>query len=221
VVVQARMGSRRLPGKSLRPLAGRPLIAHVLARAAAVTGVHGVVLATTAAAADLALAQAARALGACVVRGSEADVLRRVLVAAQEMAAQRVVRVTGDCPFLAPEVAAAVLGLQERAGGYAWNDTSCSGFPDGTDVEVFPMQLLAEADRWAWLPQDREHVTTWMRRQAAPSTLRSALDYSCLKLSVDTADDYALAQRVAARLPPGELGLAATLRAAELAGVWT
>lgn len=219
-VVQARMGSSRLPGKSLRELAGRPLLAHVLERALAIKGVDAVVLATSDSMGDDPVEALGSLCGVPVVRGSEWDVLDRVRLAAMRHNATVVVRVTGDCPFLAPEVATEVLQAyfdSPLAVGYMSNDTTRSGFPDGTDVEVFSWNALDVASRNALSRHDREHVTPWMRANLthgmvpAPANVHMAH----LKLSVDTLGDYMLAREVAARLPGGDYSLAATVAAAE------
>lgn len=219
-VVQARMGSARLPGKSLRPLQGRPLIAHVIERARAVAGVDEVVVATSLKERDTLLAQVCAGLGVTVVRGSEFDVLARVHLAARMTGADVVVRVTGDCPLLATDVASDVVSAYGSAvhAVYFWNDTARSGFPDGTDVEVFPIEALREADRRATTPTDREHVTPWIRRNYQNWMHRSPIDWSRLKLSVDSEDDYARVGRVMLHLDDGRTELDATIVAAAKAG---
>lgn len=220
-VVQARMGSSRFPGKSLRPLAGRPMVAHVVARALAFS--EDVVVATSRDPRDDALVAAVMALrlGVPVVRGSETDVLDRVHTAAQMARADVVVRVTGDCPLWAPDVAFRTLLLFHQLGvDYAWNDTAASGYPDGTDVEVVSREALDAA--WeqtrAGDGADREHVTPWVRRNRSVATLRHAEDLSRLKLSVDHAADFARVQRIMAFLPSGAYALDDTVRAAKTAG---
>ena len=222
-VVQCRFGSTRLPGKALKPLAGRSLLSHVLQRAQAMP-VDGVVLATTDLPDDDLVVEEAVKLGVQVVRGSEKDVLRRVKLAAAIAQADVVMRVTGDCPLLAPDVGRAVmrnfLQWRQDAGiDYVWNDTRLSGFPDGTDVEVMTYDALVLADRCAGDPGEREHVTKWIRRRLKVGTVGSSVDYSALKLSVDTEDDYQRVQAVMRYLPQGHFSLSATVQAAMRAGV--
>lgn len=212
-VVQARFGSSRLPGKALRPLQGRPVIAHVLERAQAIPGVDALVLATTDQPRDDLLAEYAIGLGVAVFRGSENDVLDRMGVAAMLARADLVVRVTGDCPFLDPQIAADVIALQRKMGGYAWNDTMHSGYPDGVDAEVFPMALLDEAHVKATSQRDREHVTPWIRDHHDVATLYAPFDYTWMKLSVDTFDDYQRACVIAQHLCRGQFALADTIAA--------
>lgn len=224
VIVQARCGSARLPGKALLPLAGRPMITHVLERAQAIAGVDAVVLATSVNPRDDGLAAVADAMpGVAVYRGSEWDVLRRVREAALAYVADIVVRVTGDCPLLAPDVAEDVLALWQRGGyRYAWNDVQRSGYPDGTDVEVFDVDLLRMADAAATVSSDREHVTSWMRRAILPNRIASPYapeDRSHLKLSIDREADYVRVQAVYGYLERGRLLYADTLAAAACAGL--
>lgn len=221
VVVQARMGSSRLPGKSLRSLRGWPLIWHVLERAAAIPGTCGVVLATSDHIRDDALAATVAPLGVPVIRGPELDVLDRVRTAAEAASATRVIRVTGDCPLLDPTIAARLLDLWTLPlpPCYAWNDTARSGWPDGTDVEVFDRELLETAHREARSVEDREHVTLWLRRHYPVVTLDSSGDWSGLKLSVDTQADLDRVSAIYDRLPVHQFTLAHTLAAAARAGV--
>lgn len=221
-IVQARMGSHRLPGKSLRELAGRPLLAHVLQRAKAIKGIDAVVLATT----DETMDDPVEALGnLCsipVTRGSAWDVLDRFRMTAMRHKADHVLRITGDCPFLAPEVAEEVLEAYASSPlpvHYISNDTESSGFPDGTDVEVFSWELLDEASRRATGRPDREHVTSWMRRTTTWGAVQApkGTDWARWKLSVDTMDDYLRARAIADMLPDGDYSLRATLAAATAA----
>src|SRR5262249_25628955 len=108
-VVQARVGSTRLPGKALLPIAGRPMVAHVVERIGAARGVDVVVLATTVNHEDDALETLARAAGVACVRGSVEDVLDRFRAVVNAHPAEVVVRVTADCPLLDPEISARVL----------------------------------------------------------------------------------------------------------------
>lgn len=215
VLVQARMGSARLPGKALRPLAGRPLVLHALARAAAMG--HPTWLVTSISDRDSLLAEAAREAGYRVWRGSEWDVLGRMAAAARAAEADTVVRVTGDCPLWAPDVGARVVALyrDHGASGYTSNDTTRTGWPDGTDTEVFPAGLLHAAAAAATDRMDREHVTPWMRRHGPNFSLASSEDWRTVKLSVDSPDDYTRVQGIMAELNGGGLEWPATRAAYE------
>jgi spore coat polysaccharide biosynthesis protein SpsF (cytidylyltransferase family) len=206
-VVQARLGSTRLPGKALAPVAGRPMLAHVLARAAAVPGVDRVVLATTVSPEDDALVEVARGAGAAWVRGSAEDVLDRFRSAIEAHPADAVVRVTGDCPLLDPAVSGLVLAEYLRrpdALDYASN-VHPPTYPDGLDTEVVSRAALEAAWREARLGSDREHVTPFIWRQPGRFRLASvagAPDLSGLRWTVDDARDLALVRAVHDALAP-------------------
>lgn len=194
VLVQARQGSARYPGKSLRPLAGRPMILHVLERAKEID-CGPVWLATSINERDDELAKVVSLAGYTVYRGSEWDVLQRMSEAARLARAETVVRLTGDCPLLAPEVSRAVLDLYVANGAdaYTSNDTARSGWPDGLDTEVFPADLLHHMADRTTDPLDREHVTRAMRKSLASelhATFLCQENWTHVKLSVDTVEDF-------------------------------
>lgn len=221
-IVQSRLGSSRLPGKALMALAGRPMLDHVLERAKAINGIDEVILATTYTDRDSALISLAEARGLRTWTGSEWDVLGRVRDAASWAGADIVMRLTGDCPLLCPLAAARVLDLFRAMapGGYAWNDTARSGYPDGMDVEVFSRALLEVAADRALEKADREHVTPYIRRITnQTATVRPAIDLTRLKLSVDRAEDLDRVRAIACYLKPGALTLGATVRACGEAGL--
>src|SRR5258705_5699610 len=163
-VVQARMGSTRLPGKVLMDIAGRPTIDWVVEAARRAPGVDEVVVATSTLPQDDAIAQWASKPGINVVRGSETDVLSRYLAALSATGADIIVRLTADCPFLDPAVIGEVIRLRTmRNAAYATN-TDPPTYPDGLDVEVFTKDALEIANREAMRPTDRDTVTRFMVR---------------------------------------------------------
>lgn len=165
-IVQARMGSTRLPGKSMMPLAGEPAIAHVVRRAAMVDGIAGTLVATTVSESDDELADFCESTGVEVFRGSEADVLDRYFRAATRAGADAVMRVTGDCPLLDPVQSALVLErFAADAADYASN-ASPPTLPDGLDTEVISMEVLETCWREATRKPQREHVTLFIHDNA-------------------------------------------------------
>ena len=146
-VIQARMGSTRLPGKVLADLGGRPMLAFMLARVAPLVGrgVEEVVVATSDGAIDEPVAEVARAAGVAAVRGSEHDVLGRYLLALEDHPADTVVRLTADCPLTDPALVSEVLALHRRAGADYTSNTLIRTFPDGLDVEVMAAAALRTA----------------------------------------------------------------------------
>ena len=203
------MGSARLAGKVLLDVVGRPMLAHQVRRLRQATTVDEVVLATTPSEGDRALVQFAKDEGLRWFCGSEQDVLARFVGAAREAEADVVVRVTGDCPLLDPEVLdrvvreltdhaaecdyASNVGLTSRweaGGGTKPLDRT---FPRGLDVEVLFADVLYRIDRLANTPEAREHVTV-LPRSARPElfltrTVHDAVDNSDLRWTVDTPTD--------------------------------
>jgi spore coat polysaccharide biosynthesis protein SpsF (cytidylyltransferase family) len=163
VVVQARMGSSRLPGKVLMDIEGAPLIEVVLRRIAAASRASAVVVATSTEAPDDPLASAVEALGFTAFRGPENDVLRRYAMAAAPHRPDLVVRVTGDNPLCDPSYLDASVDALLRAKA----DYVCfAGLPFGVAPEVFTFEALNRADREGLLPRHREHVTTYIKEHA-------------------------------------------------------
>ncbi len=164
IIVQARYGSTRLPGKVLKPLAGKTVLEHVLTRCGRVAGIDVVVCATTDKAIDDPIAMEATSLGVTVFRGDESDVLARYLGAARLVDADIIMRVTSDCPLIDPKICADVLALRDvQQADYASNNMPRL-FPHGLDCEAFTRAGLEAAAAAATDPYDREHVTPWLRR---------------------------------------------------------
>ncbi len=194
-VIQARMGSRRLPGKMLLPIAGRPLIHWVVARTRQSKLSDRTVVATTDQTCDDALADWCLVNQVDVFRGSESDVLYRFYQCAHRYRADWIVRVTGDCPMLD---AALIDTLLTATDGDASIDyaTNCEPmtYPEGYSAEVVPMRILQWMHREATLASHREHVTPMVRFQPQRFrhwTLRAVPDLSHLRLTVDYAEDLA------------------------------
>src|SRR5262249_33410304 len=159
-IVQARLGSTRLPRKALLDLAGRPVLAHVFDRAACIPGVDELVLATTDNFEDEALVGVARSVGVACVRGSEKDVVDRFRMAAREFPADAILRITADCPLIDPDVSGHVVTrfLENAATVDYASNVQPPTFPDGLDTEIFSMAALERAWLEARSASDREHV---------------------------------------------------------------
>jgi glutamate-1-semialdehyde 2,1-aminomutase len=203
-IVQARMGSSRLPGKVLQDLGGVPLIQFLLQRLSAATTVHEIVLATSVDAANQPLRDLVTRLGYRVFSGSETDVLGRFVLAAEHSEATYVVRITGDCPFVdARLVDQCVNELLLSEVDYVSN-VDPPTFPDGLDVEVFRVESLLAAHAEAVATFDREHVTPYMRRQEKFSkrSIRCSEDLSRMRWTVDDPQDLDVVRGVAACFAP-------------------
>lgn len=164
-IIQARMGSTRLPGKVLASLGGRPALARVAEAAAAIPGVDRVVVATGEGAGDDPVAAWCAEGGIACRRGPEEDVLRRFALAARAEGADTVLRLTADCPLLDPTVCGEVLLLLERSGADYASNVSPPSWPDGLDCEAMTVESLLAADAEAERPSEREHVTLFIRNR--------------------------------------------------------
>jgi spore coat polysaccharide biosynthesis protein SpsF len=189
-IVQARLNSVRFPNKVLSDINGKPMIVHVLERAKQIAGVDLVVAAIPRS--DTELEKVVRDAGVFPVLGDEDDVLSRFVEATKGRNVDTIMRLTGDCPALDPVVASKTLELflsHKPQIDYADNDTLTSGYPDGWDVEVFSLDALQQADANARKKSDREHVTTWMKKNLTCSTLKANQTWDGPKLSVDTPEE--------------------------------
>ena len=209
-ILQARMGSTRLPGKVLMDLDGRPVLAHCVDRALAVPGVDAVCVATGDGADDDPIASFMRDdTRATLFRGSPGDVLDRYLGAATMMQAAIVLRITCDCPLLDPWVAGRVVrACVDDTADYVCNNMPPS-FPHGLDCEAFTASLLARAAAVATEPEDREHVTPWMRREEGirrGNIAHAGASLAAERWTLDYPEDMAFLRAVAARLPAGFAG---------------
>jgi spore coat polysaccharide biosynthesis protein SpsF len=217
-VVQARMGSTRLPGKVLLPAAGRPLLERMLDRVRSATSLDEVVVATTRAAADDSIrALAARADVRCV-SGAAEDLVDRHLQAARETGADAVVKIPSDCPLIDPAVIDEVVGFFRRSHPrYAFvSNLHPPSWPDGNDVEVMRVDVLAETWREARLPFQREHTTPFIwdqpERFTTANVAAAGPDLSAAyRLTLDYLEDYQLIAAVFAALqhpegPPFSVG---------------
>lgn len=197
-IVQARMGSTRLPNKVMRPICGVPMIELLLARLGRSRQLQGIVVATTTADRDSPLAEHVARLGYDVHRGSEQDVLDRYYQAARAAGAEAIVRITGDCPLVDRDLVDEMIRRFRTEGVDYLGNVSPPTYPDGLDVEVFSMEALATAWRLAVADADREHVTPYLRREPA---FRRAIhshveDLSALRWTVDEPADFSVVQRI-------------------------
>jgi len=210
-VIQARMGSSRLPGKVLKPILGRPMLGHIVRRVRSVRAIDEVVVAVPDDAANEELRQFCQRNGITVFAGSETDVLDRFYRAAKLHLGDPVLRITADCPLADPELIALLLG-DFRSGGYDYFAVAAGAdagrlqsgrFPDGLDAECFTFAALEQAWQEAEDPRDREHVTRFIWRQKQRfrcGQLHSNRDYGGVRLTVDHPGDFALVEKIYADL---------------------
>lgn len=200
-IIQARMGSTRLPGKMMLPLGEKETISRVIDRTNQATTVDEVIVATSNKDPDLVLVDRAQRYGASTFSGDEGDVLGRMLNAAHEAQADIIVRIAGDCPVVSPEIIDyAVETLQQSGADYVSNKINRS-FPLGLDVEVFTKESFIHVDQMADRPNEREHVTVcyldhpneFTRRNISSDEIFSFSQYqnrTDIELVLDEAADF-------------------------------
>jgi spore coat polysaccharide biosynthesis protein SpsF len=198
VLVQARLGSSRLPGKVLLPLAGKPALTHVVERCRAAAGATRVVVATTDAAEDDAVDACARVSGAEVFRGAADDVLGRLAAAARAFPAEHYVRITADCPLIDPVIIDDVVAAHVAGGcDFSYNEVPAD-FPRGYDVEVLTAELLSRLAARCADAASREHVTPHVYAHPEDFNVfklppaRAGVDLSGYRLVLDEPRDYEL-----------------------------
>jgi spore coat polysaccharide biosynthesis protein SpsF len=204
VVVQARTGSSRLPGKVLLPVAGAPVLVRMLERVLAARARFDIVVATTGRPEDDTLAQIVRRFGARVFRGHPTDLLDRHYRAARAARADVVVKIPSDCPLVDPGAIDRVLGhFLSDPGRYDFlSNLHPPTWPDGNDVEVMTFAALAQAHRSASGRHEREHTTPYLwdrpeRFRVGNVAWEGGLDLSMThRFTLDYPDDYAFVAAV-------------------------
>lgn len=207
-IVQARMGSTRLPGKVLAPVLGEPLLGHMMERVLLARNLDRVVVATTEESADDPIADYCRTRGYSLFRGDEGDVLDRYHRAAEQANASTIVRLTADCPLIDPQVIDRVVSVY-KDGTYDYVANTApppATYPDGMDLEVFSRASLVKAWQEAKRPSDREHVTFYFWQN--PQMFRTYRvdhdpDLSSYRLTVDYPEDLQLVRAMLEALLPG------------------
>jgi spore coat polysaccharide biosynthesis protein SpsF len=201
-IVQARMGSTRLPGKVLMDLGGAAVLDRVLNRLGRSKLISEWLVATTTAPADDVIVKHCEGAKWRVFRGSEEDVLDRYYQAATNMRADVVVRITSDCPLIDPEVTDATIRVfLDRKADYASN-VEVRTYPRGLDTEVMTMLALARAWRNSTKPYQREHVTPYIYENPGEFKLQGIendTNFNRHRWTLDTPEDLQLLRAIYAR----------------------
>jgi spore coat polysaccharide biosynthesis protein SpsF len=192
-IIQARMGSTRLPGKVLRDLFGKSVLEHVITRLKKANNIDEIVVATTLLPPDEQIVEECSRLGVPVFRGNETDVLERYWQAASTFKANHIVRITSDCPLIDPSIVDSVIELLNQEGADYSSNAIRRTFPRGLDVEAFHIDSLEVAYRRADRPEQREHVTPYIYQN--PQKFKLAhyvheVDYSEYRWTLDTHEDW-------------------------------
>ncbi len=197
-IVQARMGSTRLPNKVMKLIDGKPMIEYLLGRLSLANEVDQIVVATSTDERNTPLVHFVSKLGFACEQGSENDVLSRFVQAAKAHSADIIVRITADCPLIDPSlVDEAILKFKTGDFDYICNNYPPT-FPDGLDIEICTLGALEKAHLETTNSFDREHVTPYLRQpgQFRTLTLRHSKDLSANRWTVDELDDFVLVESI-------------------------
>jgi len=196
-LIECRMTSSRLPGKVMLKSCGKTMLEHIVERLGRVKRIDEIVFATTDNSTDDCIEKLADTIGIGCYRGSEADVLGRVLLAAKRYQADVIVEVTGDCPLIDSELTAQTLDFYFKNDcDYASNDNPQT-YPLGTNIEVFSTEMLEIANREGVTEPDREHVSWYFVRnpdrfKCISLHAKDKLHWPDLRLTLDEKEDFIL-----------------------------
>lgn len=218
IIIQARYGSTRLPGKVFLDLGGKPVVRHVIDRCKRVKRADSIWLAIPETEIEehiSAFMWAARHSGVDLVAGPERDVLKRYWLAMQKAQADHIVRITADCPLVDPDVVDTLIQVHLESGADYCSNVAFRTFPRGLDCEIFTAALLDRAHEHAIDLFDREHVTPWMREpldvERRLTVCAPPLDH--LRWTLDTPEDYVFLKSLFAKVPnAGDLSYHAILQ---------
>ena len=206
VIVQARMGSTRLPGKVMLSLGGTSILEHVLTRCKAISGVDIVCCAVPDTNDSSPIIAESERLDVRVFQGSENDVLDRYYSAAQQIHADVIIRVTADCPMIDPAICSMVLKLVCDGGvDFACNNMPPS-WPHGLDCEAMTFNCLERAALAAKKAYEREHVTPWIRNNRdmlKANLVGPGKGAELHRWTIDNQNDYDFLQAIWKRMPIG------------------
>ena len=203
-IVQARMGSTRFPNKVMKPIGGVPMIELLLSRLGKSEYIDQIILATSKDPRNQPLANHVKKLGYDVYQGSEDDVLDRYYQAASVYHPEIVVRITGDCPLIDPQIVDSVVATLKNGGDdYACN-ISPPSYPDGLDTEAFTYAALQTTWQQANQPHEREHVTAYIRESGRFRILNipHTQDYSAERWTVDEPEDLKVIKAIYEHFAP-------------------
>lgn len=200
-IIQARMGSTRLPEKVMKNLKGKTVLEHVIERVQQAELIDDIIIATTTHERDSVIESEALRCGVKAFRGSEDDVLSRYYYAAKENKLDIVIRITSDCPLIDPKVLDEIITFYLKNKfdivSNAGSDVSSRTYPRGLDTEVFSFEVLENAFNNAVENYQREHVTPFIYEMAKQIFYyRNSVDYSKFRWTLDTVEDFKLISEV-------------------------
>jgi len=208
IIIQARTSSKRFPKKVLATIQNKPLIWHVINRAKKVKGVKQIILTTTKEVEDKVLVNIANNSKILSFVGSEKDVLNRYFQCALKYEADPIIRITGDCPLIDPEIISKLLRVFRKNQFDYLTNTLNPTFPDGLDVEIFSFLALEKANSRAKLRSEREHVTPFIKKKSNKFTIHNyenEIDLSKYRLTVDRKEDLVLIRKIYSIMKPKKI----------------
>ncbi len=212
-IIQARMGSTRLPSKVLKTVEGKPILWHVVERVGHSKNINGIIVATTYLDEDKKIIEVAKKLGVKSFAGSEDDVLDRYYQSAKKYNADVIVRITSDCPFVDPVIIDKTIEYFKNndfdyvSTGHITGQEHKSKYPDGLDTEVFSFSALKRAWEESKLASDREHVTPYIWRNKdlfKIGTIDNDKDLSYMRWTVDEEKDLRFVREIYKKLYSSE-----------------
>jgi spore coat polysaccharide biosynthesis protein SpsF len=202
-IIQARMGSTRLPGKMLKEIRGKPLVFYVLNQVKKSKLIDEIILATTDAEKDKVLLETVEQIGFKTFAGDENDVLDRYYQTAKLFKGDIIVRVTGDCPLIDSRIIDKVIQKYNEMGCDYASNVDPPTFPDGLDVEVFSFKVLKHAWKEARLSSEREHVTSYIhnnKNKFKTINVKNDKDLSKMRWTIDETEDFLFLKKVLDKL---------------------
>lgn len=199
IMLQARMSSNRLPNKVLKPILGKPMLAHQIARLKNVKNVDKIIVVTSNETTDDAIADLCNTIEVNCFRGDLHNVLDRFYQASQQYLCEHIVRLTGDCPLIDANVVDNVIALHQVQNFDYTSNCEPATFPDGLDVEVMTAQALKSAWSQARKPSELEHVTPFIRnnpQQYNCGSYMHACDLSSHRWTVDEKEDFDFVEKI-------------------------
>ncbi len=197
-IIQARMGSTRLPGKVLKKVLGKPMLMYMIERLRFSNQIENVVIATSTSEKDDEIADFCINNDISYYRGNESDVLDRVYKTAKKFNADPVLRLTGDCPLIDPEIVDNLILQFTESGKYDYMNTG-SSYAEGLDVEILDFSVLEEAWRNAKLKTEREHVTPYIwsnPEKFKVKTIEYKNDLSKYRFTIDEVKDFMVVKEI-------------------------
>jgi spore coat polysaccharide biosynthesis protein SpsF len=207
IIVQARMGSTRLPGKHLKQILGRPMLSFLIERLRRVKKAQEIIIATTDQLIDEKIIKVCKEEKVNYFRGDEENVLDRYYQTAKKFKAKIIVRITADCPLIDPEIIDRTINVfldNYPKFDYVSNSLNHT-FPRGMDVEVFSFESLKKVVKWGMSSEEKEHVTPYYYRHPEKFSLENVeneKNLSSFRLTVDTPEDFFLISKIIQELYP-------------------